>query len=308
MPETSAGPAVSVIVSTRNRPDQIVDCLRSILANPGLDFELVVVDQSDDDVSRRAVEAALSDSRLRWLSSSTRGLSRSRNTAVAAARGAVLAFTDDDCRVPTDWVQGIRSIFDAQPDLGLVFGGVLLRPEDRARGFAAEFEPAGTRDYHRSFPDTWGVGANMSIRRAVLDRVGSFDALLGAGAPFFAGEEIDVTIRALDAGYKVRLTDAIAVLHLGVREGAEAGRLIRGYGIGLGATFGKHVRLGTPGMAAVLARYVAARSRHSLREVLKLNRHPGFGLVAALLWGAGQSFMHPIDRRRAVFVGPPEPN
>src|SRR5579872_4331938 len=100
-------PAVSVIVSTRNREDQIVPCLQSVLANEGSDFELVVVDQSDSDASFRAASKEISDSRLRWITSPTRGLSRSRNIAVVAARAPILAFTDDDCRVPADWVSTV---------------------------------------------------------------------------------------------------------------------------------------------------------------------------------------------------------
>src|SRR6185436_11713332 len=118
--------------------------------------------------------------------------------------------------------------------------------EDRASGYAAEFEPVARTEYIGHVPDIseqWGVGANMAFRRKVFDLVGTFDELLGAGAQFHAGEETDLTIRAFSRGLKAAFTPDAQVLHLGTRTGAEAARLMRGYGIGLGAALAKHRRL-----------------------------------------------------------------
>jgi GT2 family glycosyltransferase len=295
---------VSVVVSTRNRPDQIVDCVLSILANPGDDFELVVIDQSDDGSSRVAVAAASDDSRLRWLPTDTRGLSASRNVALGATRAPVILFTDDDCRVPNDWVARVRAAFETEGGPALLFGAVVLRSEDRARGYAAEFEPARAREFQHGLPDLqagWGVGANMAIRRAVFDRVGVFDLMLGAGAPFHAGEEIDLTIRALAVGFKVVHDPGIAVIHLGVREGPEASRLMRRYGVGLGATLAKHVRLRTPGALKLFAGWLMLHGRRSLWNLIRGHKNPGLGLVASVLLGAWRSSGLRIDRGQMLY-------
>jgi GT2 family glycosyltransferase len=301
---TEAGPAVTVVVCTVNRFDHLMACLRTILANPGRDFEVLVVDQNDPATHARAIAGAGPDPRLRWIRTGIRGLSHARNCALEGARAPLLAFTDDDCRVPPDWVQRIAAAFGADPELSMLFGAATLRPEDRARGWGAEFEPQQTREFRHTLPDggtLWGVGANMTIHRRVFDRVGAFDVVLGSGAPLFAGEEIDLTIRALQAGFKVLHTPEVSVIHLGVRQGAEAGRLMRSYGIGLGATFAKHVRLGTPGAARLLASWVALQGGRSVRNVLAGQRHPGFGLMAAVMLGACKAMGRPIDRSHAVF-------
>jgi len=229
----------------------------------------------------------------------TRGLSASRNIGISATRAPVVAFTDDDCRVPSDWVAGVRTAFAADDDLALLFGAVLLRPEDRAKGYAAEFEPTETRGFQNTLPDArsaWGVGANMAFRRTVFDQIGVFDRMLGAGSPFHAAEEIDLTIRALARGFKMVHTPSISVLHLGIREGAAASRLMRGYGVGLGATLAKNIRLGTPGAASLLAHWLAFHGCRSIRNAIQGHKRPGFGLVAAVLWGAWRSFEMRIDK------------
>jgi GT2 family glycosyltransferase len=299
-------PEVSVIVSTRNRPEQVVACVEAILSNTGVDFEIVVVDQSDTTASRDAAAGVRTDSRLRWVETHTRGLSISRNVGVGLVRAPVVAFTDDDCRVPADWLTSIAAAFTGDSDLALLFGAVLLRPEDRVEGYGAEFAPTEYRAFRHALPDMrfpWGIGANMAISKRALDRLGAFDPLLGAGAPFFAAEEIDMTIRALSAGLKVAQTPHISVLHLGVRRGDEASRLMRGYGFGLGATFSKHVRLRTPGAARALSQWIALHGERSIRNALRGDRHPGFGLVASVLLGACRSITVPIDARQAIFDG-----
>jgi GT2 family glycosyltransferase len=303
--EAAPAPAVSVVVCTVDRYDHLLGCLRSILDNPGSDFELLVVDQNAPEIHQRAIAAVGPDPRLRWIWSGARGLSRARNRALEDARAPVLAFTDDDCRVPVDWVERIGTAFRADPELSLLFGATLLRPEDWARGWGAEFEPVSARELRHTLPDgrsRWGVGANMAIHRRVFERVGGFDVTLGAGAPLRAGEEIDLTIRAIRAGLKVLQTPDVSVLHLGVREGAEAGRLMRGYGIGLGATFGKHVRLHTPGAKWLLAHWLAIQGGRSVRRALAGDPHPGFGLMVAVALGACKAYTRPLDHGHAVFT------
>jgi glycosyltransferase involved in cell wall biosynthesis len=162
-------PAISVVVATRNRPEHIASCIASILASTEIEFELLVVDQSDTNAGREAVAKLGPDSRLRWIHTDTRGLSASRNIGIAMARSPIIAFTDDDCRVPSDWLKSILTMFLNDPDLSLLFGAVVLRPEDRSQGFAAAFAPAGLRESQHKLPDMrspWGIGANMAIRAA----------------------------------------------------------------------------------------------------------------------------------------------
>lgn len=80
--DVSALPRMSVVLSTRNRADDAVSCVQSILANEGFD-ELVVVDQSDSNATERAL-SVFDDSRLQYVASSTRGVTTSRNVGAAS--------------------------------------------------------------------------------------------------------------------------------------------------------------------------------------------------------------------------------
>jgi glycosyltransferase involved in cell wall biosynthesis len=295
---------ISAVVPTRNRPDHAVPCAGSILSNAGDDFELLMIDQSDDDATERALVVYASDHRFRYVRSSLRGASAARNVGVEQSTAPIIAFTDDDCRVSTDWLQQISSLYEREPDAALVFGKVSIPDELKGKGFAAEFEPH-QRAYHHKFPPAhvaWGIGANMSSRRSMFERLGTFDPLLGPGSPFRAGEESDMAIRALAAGYKVINAAEITVLHLGVREGDEASKLMRGYGRALGATLTKHVRLGTRESKTLLFSWFTHFAGRGLLNAALGRRPTGLGLVGGMLTGAYLSLSQPIDRTRGVYI------
>lgn len=296
-------PRISVVVPTRNRPDHAAPCTGAILANARDDFELLVVDQSDSDATAQAVSAYTGDRRFRYIRSSARGASAARNRGIEQSTAPLIAFTDDDCRVSIDWVQQIATLFEREPEAALVFGRVLVPEELRGKGFAAEFEPH-QRAYHHHLPPAdvaWGLGANMSARRELFERLGCFDPFLGPGAPFCAGEESDLAIRALAAGYQVVNAAEIAVLHLGVREGDEASKLMRGYGRAMGATLVKHARLGTRESRGLLMSWVTHFAGKGLLNALRGKRPTGLGLVAGMLAGSYASLHQPIDRAREIY-------
>jgi glycosyltransferase involved in cell wall biosynthesis len=87
---------VSVVIPTRDRPWLLKQTLWSVLQQRGVVMEVVVVDDgSAMDV--RDVVIAAGDPRIRYRRHHVgRGVAAARNTGIAAARGAWLAFCDDD--------------------------------------------------------------------------------------------------------------------------------------------------------------------------------------------------------------------
>jgi hypothetical protein len=171
--------------------------------------------------------------------------------------------------------------------------------------YAASFEPSA-RQHQDAFPgpgDSWGIGANMACRRATFAKIGLFDPLLGPGATFPAAEEYDLAIRALAAGMKVVNAAEVSVLHLGVREGAVAAALVRGYGVAIGAALAKHVRLRTSG-SGLLADWVAFHGSRALRNVVTGRRPTNLRFVGSIVAGAVRSWQYPIDAQRVVYAAP----
>lgn len=297
-------PAVSVVLSTRDRPLHVKAAVASILACPSRDFELLVVDQSRTDESRRVLAAHEVDPRFRYLPSDERGLSRARNAGIAATSGPIVAFTDDDCRVDADWLEALERVFLDVPDAALVFGTVRAPAAVNGRGYLATFEPAAATvpDWRPRRGRDWGIGANMALRRRLTERVGLFDPILGAGAPFPAAEDMDLAVRARAQGLRVTHAAAPGVEHVNVLSGREASRHWRGYGIGIGAAFAKHARLRTgAGGAALLREEVAYKAGLTLHRTLRGQKPTGLGFLVGLLKGAAGSLRVDIDRERGVF-------
>jgi len=263
-----------------------------------------MVDQSDADATEQALAVYAGDRRFRYVRTSSRGASAARNVGVEQSKAPIIAFTDDDCRVSTDWLQQISALFEQDPEAALVFGKVSIPEELKGKGFAADFEPH-QRVYLHKLPPAhvpWGIGANMSARRSLFERLGTFDPLLGPGSPFRAGEESDLAIRAIAGGYKIINASEITLLHLGVREGDEASKLMRGYGRAMGATLTKHVRLGTRESKALTLSWFTHFAGKGLLNAALGRRPTGLGLVGGMLAGAYLSLRQPIDRSRGVYT------
>src|SRR5262249_1525925 len=117
-------PALSVLICTRHRAAKCRRAVESVLANSFTDFELIVVDQSTDPFTHRAL-AELSDDRLRYIHTDTVGVAISRNIAVRAARAGTVVFTDDDCICDPGWLAAIHAEFAADPQALGVYGRVV---------------------------------------------------------------------------------------------------------------------------------------------------------------------------------------
>ena len=235
---------ISVVICTRNRGALIQATLESILHGEVLPKEIVVIDQSDDVLTKSSVTAlcAVAAERsvsLRYIRTETRGLSRARNIGVQEAACDVLLFTDDDVIVERDWVKLVAAEFQRYSDLQIMYGSVLLpasydyRTEFIPHTFVPTLRPVGL--FHPAALS--GIGANMALRRTLLEKVGQFNEQLGAGSPVPCAEDFDMSLRALthSAGLRVHLLDEARVIHhAGARKG-EAYKTfthITGYGIG----------------------------------------------------------------------------
>jgi glycosyltransferase involved in cell wall biosynthesis len=294
---------VAIAVCTRNRPGDLIECIRSILAIPG-DFELLVVDQSDVPTPIDAIPEFSGDRRLRYHASMSRGLSRARNEALRATQAEVLAFTDDDCRVSPLWIRSFSQLFASEPDLALAYGRVTAPEHLWKVGFIATFEIQGSVRYKGRLPEPlepWGIGANMVLRRRVVMDLGGFDPFLGAGTPMYGGEELDLTMRAIGAGHAVVCTGDFEVTHLGVRPHAIARAQYRNYAIGAGAAYGKNMRLGTPGVRALFSRTMLQQLKGVLSAAARGRRPRGLGMLLATLSGAVQTLKLKLNRQMRSF-------
>jgi glycosyltransferase involved in cell wall biosynthesis len=241
---------LSVLVCTRNRPHNIIPCLDSIVqalsnASP-VDAEIVVIDNAstDDTPAILRAWAAKSPFPVNRPFEPKRGASYARNCGLRAARGDLLIWTDDDCRLAPDYVATALK-YDAA-DVELVFRGgrvALGNPSDYPISITWRQEP---RRWHvkkhrnRQLGGAF-MGANMMMRRAMVDKIGLFDERFGAGSDIPAGEEIDYIYRAYAAGMMVEFApDLVVYHHHGRKTIADARNIMCNYSIGSGAVLTKH--------------------------------------------------------------------
>ncbi len=297
---------VSVIVATRNRPEHMARFLPTILRNEYPDFEVLVIDQSTTACCEEII-SGLAPAEVRYFRQEGAGKSRALNLALSQARGEMLAFTDDDCTVPPDWLYRGIAAAARKPDAGIIFGSVTPGQHDPSLTFV----PAFTPDRYREVKGKWDrlcwsvvMSANMFVRRDCFDKIGGFDECLGPGARFRAAEDLDLPYRALKADITVVVDPDISLVHWGGREYADgsASGVIRASYYGMGAYLAKHVRSGDPIAAMVLIREAAQRAFAVLPAILTRRRGTGAAALVSLLTGALQGIRQPVDKRAQVFL------
>lgn len=296
---------ISVLIATRNRPEDLIPCLRSLLAMDYPDFEVVVLDQSTTDASAKQVCAEFGDDkRLRYLPSETTGKSVAMNLLIAAARGEIFACSDDDCEMPADWLRNIVRVFEEVPEADIVFGQVF------AGFFGTPDEPAHTPAMNieaRRFlkpGEIAGMGANMAMRRSVTERTGKFDEMLGPGTKMHAAEEGDFIYRAQKAGVRILLEPSVTLVHRAWRSGAEWNRVLFCYGTGDAALALKHVRCWDWRMIRPLfGRYGYIFARLCYRLVCR-EKHQEEHYLRGYWNGIKISLRTRVDRRARLYLAP----
>jgi len=275
-----------------------------VLANTHPSFDLLVVDQSDDDRTGAVVrELAVDHPNLRYLHTSTPGLSRAYNIGIRETQGELLAFTDDDCIAPPAWISAIEAAFAEAPDAEMLYGQVMLPRslEDCPDEVPTLEIKAPQRLSRQDGFRIYGMGANFAARRGLFNRIGGFDEVLGGGGPLKSSQDFDFQYRAYVAGAVVLLRPDVKVDHYGVRNPSQWQSTLRSYGFGDGAFYSKHVRCGDLYATSLFVRRLG---RIAAREALNgVRRKPS---MAPYLWsafaGMREGLRFPVNRRARLYV------
>lgn len=185
-------PAISVIVSTRNRAHFLPEALRT-LASQQCDapFEVVVIDNgSTDGTPALLAEWCHRDSRFRTACEPRPGLSRGKNAGIRMARAPLLIFTDDDMRVHPRWVESFRRLFAAhEGDLMLAGGPVMPIPDDLGawpdwldEAALADVGLLQHGDERALVKSEYVWGGNMAVPKALFGQLGLWDEAAGLQA------------------------------------------------------------------------------------------------------------------------------
>ena len=173
---------MSVLICTRDRRDDVARALASLRAD-GVErdgVEIVVIEET-------AAPRPIAGVRYVPLPLEGRGFAHVRNHAIAAARGSLLVFVDDDCEVERGWFDALLAPLRADPAVGGAAGAVLVR-DCNAIGYAESilgFPGGGLRDLAaargRVVPTAFLSTCNCAYRREAVEAAGGFSPLASLG-------------------------------------------------------------------------------------------------------------------------------
>jgi glycosyltransferase involved in cell wall biosynthesis len=249
----SERPEISAVVCTYNGSSRIGRTVRSLVRQTLAPdrFEVIVVDDGSRDGSGEVAAAA--GATVITLEHN-QGLPGARNAGVGAARAPLIAFTDDDCEADAEWLErllealnttgaeGIGGRVIAGPGPGLVISFLAARNPVRpteARLLVSDNPTYRLALYARLVafgpPElTVGaelysaVGANMAIRRSVLEEIGGFDGRV----PGAEEEDMWRRARARPQGVVIRYEPRAVIVHHFEPDLSSSLRRARGYGRG----------------------------------------------------------------------------
>lgn len=243
----SEAPRLSVVIPCHNphggRLRRVLEGLRAQTLPAGL-WEVVVI----DNASTPPLPTDLGTDLLpavprRVVVESRAGLTRARLAGIAASRGGVLVFVDDDNVLAPDFLATVLAAFDANPRLTAAGGAIAAEYEVPPPAWAREFEPLlAIRDFGPEpriargggtapWPDFAPVGAGLCVRREAAE---SYDRALQAdprrialdrrAGELVSGGDNDMVFSALRAGGEVAYLPELRLTHL-----IPSGRFERGY-------------------------------------------------------------------------------
>ena len=216
-------PFVSVVVACYNGARSLRACLDALTRLRYPAYEVILVDDGSTDETS-AIAAQCPDVR-RLRHERNLGLSASRNTGIAAARGEIVAFTDDDCRVDEDWLHYLVTELTEHDWVGV--GGHNLAPaDDSAVAAAVWVSPGGPAHVLLTDREAEHLpGCNMAFWKWALLEVGCFDPVFQR-----AGDDVDLCWRLQQCGYRLGFSATGFVWH--ARRSTVRGYLKQQHGYG----------------------------------------------------------------------------
>ncbi|HEV7752974.1 MAG TPA: glycosyltransferase [Baekduia sp.] len=248
---TVTGPPqqVTVVVCTHGRPDHLPRALGAIAALDPAPLEVVIIDNAPGERDCRELVESYG---FRYVREDRKGLDNARNAGLRAARGTVVAFTDDDCVPGPRWLGGVDELF-ADPTVAVVTGPALAYTMADPAQARMERQASLSRGFERRRWE-WtilsavhggqvGVGANMLLRTAHVAELGAepFPPELDAGTPTESGGDTYVFGRLLARGRRLIYDPATFVFHVHREDTDALERAVRGYGSGMAAALTKNL-------------------------------------------------------------------
>lgn len=205
-------PFISIVVPVKNVAITVRDLLDSLmeLEYPNDRVEIIVVDGASIDGTREIV----AEYPVKIIDQTGRGLNAARNLGVEQSKGEIVAFTDGDCVVPSDWARKIAKNFE---DPAVSFVGGTLEGYDKTEPLSIYLDEtffqvtpffqwrSESTDLH---PLHFPAGGNMAFRKKDLERINQFDERI-----LYGFDDLEPVERLGRRGFRIVLDPEVMVWH-----------------------------------------------------------------------------------------------
>ncbi|OGW55928.1 MAG: hypothetical protein A2Y81_10500 [Nitrospirae bacterium RBG_13_43_8] len=222
---------ISVVIPTYNRVHFLQECLESLEKQifPKNDFEVVVVNDGSKDSTEEFLRSFRNKTALNCtlITQENRGVSHARNVGIQHAQGKYVAFSDDDCILPDNWLMRIYDHLESADQDVAGIGGPLTSVSKNKDSLIGRFicyldefnyipvtgkyliRPVHISKLHGNEHIPYLRTSNAGFRRECLRQIGGFD--INFTRP--GGEDPDLCYRLLNLNYNFYFDKNLRVLH-----------------------------------------------------------------------------------------------
>jgi GT2 family glycosyltransferase len=204
----------SVVIAAYNAADTLGEAIDSVLAQTRQDFEVIVVDDGSRDRTA-AIAAGYEDPRVRVYSQENAGPSAARNRGIAQATGEYVCTLDSDDLWLPDYLAEMGGALEENPQAGFAYTDAWMLDEASGRflqvtvAMSEGHSPAPTLPREQFIAELLQrnfMHNSVTVRRAVLEQVGGYDARLSHG------EDYELWLRMAISGFApVRVAGQLAI-------------------------------------------------------------------------------------------------
>jgi GT2 family glycosyltransferase len=218
-------PLVSVIIPTYEREQVLCGTLYSLLEQAYPNYEIVVVDQTQQHLSetKEVLDCLASQGLIRYYKIKMPSLPRARNFGARQSLGEIVLFVDDDVIPSPDLIEAHVAQYK-NPSIGGVAGRRTYPKEINIReppwpvgSIQPDARLITNFSSQKKQPNVqWASGCNMSFRKDVINQVGYFESRYFGTSVY---EDVDFCCRLRRLGYNIVFEPQAHLVHINETDG-----------------------------------------------------------------------------------------
>jgi GT2 family glycosyltransferase len=198
---------VSVVIVSWNRKKETAETIESILSQTYKNFEIIVIDQASTDGAAQFLLEKFPMIKMIKLHKN-HGAPGGRNIGAANSNGNILVFIDNDATFNLDALEKVVRKFETETDIGILGFKIVDANTGQLDFKSWPYQKNKIVDLDKEFLTYTFCGAGYAIKKEVLETAGYYwDDL------FFAWEEIELSVKVFNLGYKILYFPFVLVNH-----------------------------------------------------------------------------------------------